>query len=199
MNKSESNQLLPLYPGIISFGVTFIRIILAFSCIPLLEIRYFKFLITGVIVIIMVLDQYDGKMFKLSSLSAIPFWRKMRRILDSCGDRICIQLVCIPLLFTDFKFIFPYLIICFKEAMTSIICIKEFRRGVIVYPSKISKISTIFVGLTAIAMAYNSVVFTGLTSAILLLTGIQSCLSYQDIIKKLNAGGLTEGKDFEHI
>ncbi len=199
MNELELNRSLPLYPGIISFGITFLRIILALLCIPFLGIKSFEFVVAGIIVAIMVFDHYDGKLFKLSSLNDIPYCRKIRRIFDSCGDRICIQIVCISLLSVNSRFILPYLIICLKEALTSIICIKAFKCGKIIYPSRVSKISTIFVGLTTISGIYNNILFIGIASISLVLTGVLSCLSYKDLINRLNAGKLAEGIEFEKI
>ncbi len=199
MKELERNDFLPLYPGIISFGVTFIRICLAFLCVPLLKLEHSEFFTVSAIIAIMVFDHYDGQLFKLSSLNEISFWRKMRRILDSCGDRVCIQIVCIPLLFINTHFVLPYLIICVKEILSSAVCILEFRRGLILYPRRISKISTVFVGLTTISTIFNSIFFIAITSAILFLTGILSHISYQKLIGKLNKGLLVEGTDFEYI
>lgn len=199
MNKLETNKPLPLYLGIISFGVTFVRIILAFLCIPLLGTKSSEFLVTSLIIIIMVFDHYDGKLFKLSSLNEIPVWRRMRRVFDSCGDRICIQFVCIPLLFAHPGFFLSYLVICLKESLTSIICIKEFKQGQIIYPSKISKVSTVFIGLTAISGIFDNTFLIGIVTVILAFTGLLSCLSYRNLIKKMNAGELTEGIGFEFI
>lgn len=199
MNELERNDFLPLYPGIISFGITFVRIGLAFLCVPLLRVDHSEFFIVSAIIAIMVFDHYDGKLFKLSSLYEISFWRKWRRILDSCGDRVCIQIVCIPLLFINTHFVLSYLIICFKEILTSTICVLEFRQGIIVYPGRVSKISTVFIGLTAISAIFNSEIFVTITSVILFLTGIMSFISYQRLVGKLNKGLLVEGIDFESI
>lgn len=199
MNELEKDYFSPLYPGIISFGITFVRISLAFLCVPLLRLEHSEFFIVSAIIAIMVFDHYDGKLFKLSSLNEVSFWRKLRRIFDSCGDRACIQIVCIPLLFINRHFVLPYLIICFKEILTSAICVLEFRRGIIIYPGKVSKISTIFVGLTTISAIFNSMFFVIITSIILFFTGIMSYISYQKLIEKLNKGLLVEGIDFESI
>lgn len=199
MNKSAEAVKPTVYPGILSFGITCIRIVLAFVTLFLWEIDTSTLWISWIVCMIMIFDHYDGKLFRASALNTNPFWRKQRRILDSCGDRICIQLVCIPLLFLNSKFFVPYIIICFKEILASYICICEVRHGHIIYPPKIAKLSSICIGLTVISTLFQSTVMMLISSTLLLTLGFISFLAYRKKVTLLYGGHLTEGIDYENI
>lgn len=199
MNKLAKTGSSVVFPGVLSFGITYIRITLAFATLFLWKMDAAVLWISWIVCMIMVFDHYDGKLFRISALNASPFWRKQRRILDSCGDRICIQFVCIPLLFANPKFLVPYAIICLKEILTSYVCICEFRNGYIIYPPRIAKLSSICVGLTAIFALFQNAILMSISATLLFILGFISFRAYRKKIALLSDGCLIEGEDYEYI
>ncbi len=188
---------LPVYTGIIGLGMTFFRIILAFLCIPLIHNGHSDMIVAFLVGIIVVFDYYDGKLFRNSLFNESVKWRSARRIIDSCADRLSIQLVCIPIFLAHSDFIFPYLVICFKEIITSTVCLKSFFRGYIIYPSNISRISTVLVGLTVISQLLFGGVVTIIISLMLFIGGVLSFHKYTMSVSLYNRGLLQEGKEYE--
>lgn len=197
-NISQSKSL-PTYPGVIGLGMTFFRIVIALFCIPLVLLAEMDETVALSIAMIVLLDYYDGKFFRKSSLNHSEKWRRIRRVIDSCGDRLCIQAVCIPLLVVQPLFLYPYIVICTKEILTSTVCLRSFFQGLIIYPSTVSRISTALVGVTVISQLLCNVQITFLCSTILLLSGILSLYQYIRKINQYNNGMLMEGRDYERV
>lgn len=195
---SQSKRL-PIYTGVIGLAMTFFRIMLAILCIPVILVANANGIVAMVVAMIILFDYYDGKLFRKSSLNTIEKWRSVRRVLDSCGDRFCIQAVCIPLLWSQPHFLYPYVVICIKEVLTSTVCFRSFLRGVIIYPSNISRLSTAFVGVTVIVHLLSDVRITFVCTTILLCSGVLSFGQYIKKVEQYNRGELLEGTDYEFV
>lgn len=189
----------PVYLGVIGLCMTLLRLVLAFLCIPFIMTLETDWLVAILVLAIVFFDYYDGKMFRKSSLNANEKWRSARRILDSSVDRLSIQIVCIPLFIVHPSFLIPYLVICFKEITTSTICIQSYLRGYILYPSNISRLATVFVGITVIAQLLFGEAATLMCSIILLLGGLLSLRHYIIATQQFEKGLLAEGKEYEWV
>ena len=199
MNGVTNVKNLPVYTGVIGLSMTVFRILLAFFCVHFIFSGGSHLLISTLVLTIIVFDYYDGRLFRKSIFNENENWRSFRRILDSCADRISIQVVCIPLLIMNHDFWVPYLAICFKEIMTSTICLKSYFNGYIIYPSTVSRISTILVGLTAISYLLLGYKVSLILSFLLLMGGIWSLFNYLKLISMYKKGMLTEGKGYERV
>lgn len=137
--------------GIVSLGITAIRVILAiFSAISIIDIQEPMKMLVFLIICIMLLDQLDGVLFNKSNLNNIYKWKFRRRVFDSCSDRLCIQLFCLPILITDNSFFLPYLAILIKEILTSSVCIKAYCDGILLTSNIMGKLSSVLVGLIVV-------------------------------------------------
>ena len=197
MNSLSNSKCFPVSVGFIGLAMTFFRVILSVFSIPLILEQDSKGLLSVIILVIMTFDYFDGKLFRRSLLNERPVWRKTRRIVDSCGDRICIQAVCIPLVIVQPSFLVPYIIICFKEFLSSVTCIQEFVRGFIIYPSKMARLSTVCVGIEVIAFLLCNIYITFAVSLILLFCGVVSFHEYRKNSVLCKKGVLVEGEDYE--
>lgn len=186
MNHIKFNSIFFPLCAIFSFGITFFRLFISFiSFLFLLKNKniYSHFLIYTII-LIMILDQIDGKIFKKSILNDSAFWKNHRRILDSICDRICIQLFCIPILFLQPKFIIIYTIIIWKEMMTSIKCIKAYNNNIILSSNNMGKISSVTVGIVVIMWILHLYFIAYCITPIILITGYISYKNYLNSYKK---------------
>lgn len=199
MNGVTNVKGLPVYTGVVGLSMTVFRILLALFCVPKILSGESHLFIAIMVLAIIVFDYYDGKLFRKSIFNDNKNWRSFRRILDSCGDRFSIQVVCIPLLIINHDFWFPYLAICFKEIMTSVVCLNCYFNGYIIYPSTVSRISTILVGLTAISYLLLGYLASSILGFLLLIGGVWSLVTYRKQISLYKKGKLTEGMGYEKV
>lgn len=199
MDGISNAKQLPVYTGVIGLGMTVFRILLALISVPIILSQKSNLSVAMIVLAIVVLDYYDGKMFRNSSFNESEKWRTIRRILDSCADRMSIQVVCIPLVIAQPNFLFPYIVICIKEIMTSVVCCRSFLDGYIIYPSTMARIATVFVGLTVVTQLIFGGILTYVCALILLFAGMESFRKYLISIKQFKMGMLTEGKGYERL
>ena len=137
--------------GITSIGITVLRIVL--SVIGAISIGHEpaqKPLLLSLIMCVMILDHYDGDFFRRSSLNDYNFFRFFRRIIDSCSDRLCIQLFCVPLIIAEPHFWVPYCAILLKEFLSCSMCIKACIHGIVIESNKFGKLGSIMVGMIVV-------------------------------------------------
>ena len=182
----ERKQL-PVYPAILSFGITIIRIIIsALAASTISSSMNNTLLIAAQIISVVFLDQFDGVLFRRSSLSRVDLWCRRRRIFDACSDRICIQIVFFALVVRDTSLIPYYLVITAKELLTANTCVTSFlRTRKLLSPPLISKISTACIGLIAISCLYEHHVLSILLAMIIIFTGIVSMLQYRKQVQDI--------------
>lgn len=181
LSTSRSNKSILL--GILSLSITGLRIIMAIFSAYLLE-NNIPIQSSIFVFAIMMLDHFDGQIFKKSRLNMYEKWRKIRRIFDSCADRVVIQIVCLTLLAINPAFITCFFCIIFKELLTSILCISYFHKGILLNPPKIAKISTIAIGLLAISNILDlPYAISAFLCLLVLLTGIRSAQKYRENIE----------------
>lgn len=139
--------------AVASFGITFLRLFIAvYIGLNVLTSQIsFKFAAGVGILLIMLLDYYDGSLFDKSQLNKIKEWRVNRRILDGTVDRLVIQIVCLSILFIDLSFIWVYLFVLIRELLVSSFVSNQFKKKVLLYPGVIAKIACTFVGITVIS------------------------------------------------
>ena len=92
--------------GIISFIITFFRLILAFfaSYIILNSFVNNTLIVCLIILLIMFLDQFDGMIFRKSKMNLSNELTIIRRVFDSVCDRVCIFSICLSLLIDSYDF-----------------------------------------------------------------------------------------------
>ena len=145
---SKSDKILSL----ISFGMIFIRlVIISYLGFFILTFGVDNiFTITSMILANVVLDYYDGELFKKTSLYSISKWRVKRRLLDSLVDRLVIQISCISLLIIDLNFLPIYLFILLREIAVSGYCSIKIFQGYLLYPHVTAKLAGVFTAITFI-------------------------------------------------
>ncbi|MFI5251283.1 MAG: hypothetical protein ACHQQQ_02530 [Bacteroidota bacterium] len=171
--------------GVVSYGATLIRlgIAAAVAVIIIGDVNWNKVVVSLGIVLVMVLDYLDGILFSRSVMNNDKSWRIRRRIVDSVIDRIVIQAVCIPLVLIYNSFQPFFLIILAREVFMSTFLTRVFARNILIYPSKVSRLSMIMIGITVIAYAlnYSNVAVLAAT----LMIGF-SLISFQEYKKRLS-------------
>lgn len=171
--------------AIASFGITAIRLsLIAFTAIIILTINpsYREIAVISIIVI-MLFDYLDGKIFKLSAINNIGYWRIRRRLFDSFADRAITHIGSISLLLIDSNFLWLYLIILTRDIVISGYCSYQFKKGYLIYPKKMAKISALLIGISII-IYFSGYLFLGIIFSILLIS--TSYLSLLEYIKSLN-------------
>lgn len=170
--------------GTISFIMTFCRLIFAFIAFFLIFLHHWEIIIFLVIMII-IFDQFDGVIFRISSLKNNKIWAYRRRIIDSIIDRLCIHIICIGLIIIEQKFLPIYIAIFIKEFLTSYPCIKAFLNNELLQPSIYSKISTVAVGLLVITFILQKLIILQWLNYIIfilvfvtLFFGVIACIKY---------------------
>ena len=143
--------------GIISFIITFFRLILAFfaSYIILNSFVNNTLIVCLIILLIMFLDQFDGMIFRKSKMNLSNELTIIRRVFDSVCDRVCIFSICLSLLIDSYDFFNIFIVIIIKEILTSYPCIKSFFNKELLLPKTFSKISTIGIGVLVLVYVLN--------------------------------------------
>lgn len=103
------------------------------------------------IIVIMVLDFFDGESFRKTHYNEIKHNRVQFRMLDSSIDRFVIHFGSIGLLFNDSNYIYFYLPILIREIILSGYSILHYYKGYLFYPKVKAKIAAIFVGLSILS------------------------------------------------
>jgi len=189
--------------SIASFGMTFVRLGLALYTGGLILaglLSVYKPTIIGIILLIMILDYYDGKLFSKSYLQDIAHWRIKRRLLDSISDRMIIQIGCLSLLMIDTSFVIFYLAILSREVLTGGYTALMYKKGILIYPKRIAKIAAVLVGLTVIVYLTFDTTATAIVTVAMLLLSFFAFKEYQNSFKEYHdcempyrtSGGIVE-------
>lgn len=188
--------------AIASYGITFVRLLIAvFAAISILREENNWFAIAS-IVLVMVLDCFDGFTFDRSQLSALKKWRINRRIADSVSDRVVIQIVCISVLVQNPAFLWPYLLILGRELAISSYVSKYFAKGILVYPRAISKMACAMVGGSVIAFLILPVFLSAITTGVMVTWSVFALIDYVRRVQTHNASTprrLEASRDLEEI
>ncbi|MFN0138604.1 MAG: CDP-alcohol phosphatidyltransferase family protein [Pyrinomonadaceae bacterium] len=182
---------------ITSFGFTALRIGVAISvgvAFLFVGVEQSKvFAVLGALVII-AFDYFDGKFFNASPVAEEKSWRILRRKTDSVADRLVIQLVCIPLLVTDFSFIWVYSAILLREVVISGYNVSLYKRGILVYPKAVAKIACAFVGLSGISYLLLSPLPTFFVTAAMMVLSGYALMEYK---KRVPDAGLVLSEKYD--
>lgn len=179
---SRKSKAIAVYPAVLSFGITLLRCFIALLVFSAIASEPYSSVMKNSIYIflIMILDQLDGDLFRISSLNNQGYWRRRRRLIDSCADRFCIQIVCLPLVFGNPDFLYLYLAITFKEIMNSIPCISAFVKfRALLRPRFFSKLSTVLVGLVVIVYINGFPTLAHVLTFAMMLCSFISIMDYQ--------------------
>jgi phosphatidylglycerophosphate synthase len=178
-----------------SFGATILRLILALYvglglvlCLP-----GSRMLAVAGILLIMILDHYDGVLFKRSLLSSDAHWRVRRRILDSAADRVVVQLVSLAVVASDRSFLPFYFCIVFRELVLSSYVTRVFLKGILAYPGRVAKVSAVTIGLLVSAHIVGSVVVEIFTLALMLVTSVMALSEYGKSVDTFVQGAPSSG------
>lgn len=183
MKAIESDTNYNLTYAITSFGLTFTRLFIAFYvAITAIADHMNYFGISICILLIMVLDYYDGELFKKSLLNDVKQWRVTRRIFDGTVDRVVIQIVCLAVLFLDHSFVWVYTAILIREVLISSYVSDKFKKKVLLYPGSIAKISCVLIGTSVISfLLLSNSVLTLIVTFIMVITSILVFSDYRNL------------------
>lgn len=178
---------LPESIGFVSIGITGIRIVMASIGATIILFDYVKdIFLVFLIISIIILDQFDGVLFRKSKLNEIETWRLKRRIFDSFGDRLCVQLFVVPILIVDNEFLIIFLIVLIKEVLNSSICVKGYVMGIKFESNNIGKLSSIMIGLSVIMWLIEFKNVAYIFAFVTFFTGVVSMHQYSDKLYKKN-------------
>ncbi len=177
-----NNTYLDISFVIISFSMTFIRIILVLyaSLLIMTSISETKYQICFLILLVMLFDYYDGLFFKKSQMNEIKTLRIKRRLFDSFADRFIIHIGSLSLLIMDINFLPVYAAILIRELLISGYCVVRYKQQFLIYPKKIAKLGSFFVGLTVIAHLILGLSLIILTTSIMLTISLFALLEYHN-------------------
>lgn len=135
-----------------SYFLVFLRLCMIFlsSYLVLDDLYLHKILISVLILVIIVVDYFDGVTFRSSSYAENLDNRIAFRTLDSVADRIIIQVGALSLLIADYKFLPFYSLILLREIIISGYCSHKYFRKILLYPSLISKVATSLIAISII-------------------------------------------------
>jgi len=173
--------------SIASFGITFVRLglIIYTSGLILTGLAAHKPIIIGMILLIMMLDYYDGKLFNKSYLQDIAHWRIKRRLLDSISDRMVIQIGCLSLLLIDPSFLIFYLAILAREVLNCGYPAWMYqKKGILIYPKRIARVTGLLVGLTVIGYLTFGITATAVVTVTMLLMSFFAFKECQNSFKE---------------
>jgi phosphatidylglycerophosphate synthase len=172
---------------ITSYGITFIRLLIAFfGGVMILRGDDVKFGVAS-IALVMAFDYFDGATFNRTTFSTIKEWRMNRRVLDSVFDRLVIQIVCIPLLISNSSFVWLYLLILSRELAISGYISKQFTQGLLVYPRLLAKIACATVGITVISFLAFPFSVTFISAGMMIALSVSALIDYIHRVGSFNA------------
>lgn len=170
-----------------SYGITFIRLLVALiGAISILR-HHDRWILIVSILLVMMLDYFDGVTFDRSNFSALKEWRVNRRIADSVCDRLVIQIICIPLLMENPSFGWLYIVILLRELAISSFVSSQFAQKLLVYPGTIAKIACATVGLSVIAFVVLPIVVTAAAAAVMVSLSVFALLDYYRRVRHYKA------------
>jgi len=160
-----------------SYGITLVRLLIAgFGALTIWR-GEFTLAVSSVILVI-VLDYFDGATFEKSCFSTFKEWRIKRRIADSVSDRIVIQVICIPLLIKSPSFLYFFLLILGRELSISGYVAHEFSKGLLLYPRNVAKLACAMIGITVISFMTLPLGFTLLVAVTMLILSTCALFNY---------------------
>lgn len=187
------------FVGIASFGATIVRLILSIvaSMFIVLAVQGFQHLATGIIILIIAVDYYDGILFRNSVMNNVKSWRIRRRLFDSMSDRLIIQIGCLSVLFTDPHFAPIYIVITARELIFTGYWNWAFHfRRTLIEPKGIAKAAAACIGLVVIAYLETSTKIVGITMLIMIA---MSFMSFRNYVTRFNARGRHDDSDILEI
>lgn len=146
---------------------------------------------------VVICDYYDGVIFRKTHYSGIPSFRSVRRVLDSSIDRVSVQIVSVSVLLSDPEYLPIFLIILFREIMVCIPCVGAYRKGIVIYPKLLSKISTASVAVIGSAYIVGCSSVSIALALPVVLMGCMSFLQYRHTKLEIDLGQASEGIDYE--
>lgn len=187
------------FVGIVSFGATIIRLIMSIvaSMLIVLAAQGFQHLATGIIILIIAVDYYDGILFRKSVMNNVKSWRIRRRLFDSMSDRLIIQIGCLSVLFTDPHFAPIYIVITVRELVFTGYWNWAFHfRKTLIEPKGIAKAAAASIGLIVIAYLETSTRIAGIATLLMIA---MSFLSFRNYVTRFNSRGRHDDSDILEI
>ncbi len=168
-----------------SFLMTILRLVMVTCTGIAILTRYpfFKEITISCILLVMVLDIYDGILFNKSLMAEEKYWRIKRRLFDSFADRIIVQIGCISLLMIDKAFFLFYLVILAREIIVSGYCVSVYKKNILIYPKKVAKLAAFMVAATIIIYLTTNFFVTSCTATIMFLLGLAARNEYKNSLK----------------
>lgn len=149
------------------------------------------------VVAFVALDELDGTLFRRSARSMVGSSRAIRRALDSIVDRLSVQLVSLSVLAADFSYLPLFVAVLAREVAVCVPCIRACWRGLVIYPNRVSKISTVSVACVGIAYILGAPSLAYVFAVPMLASAVFAVRDYCTRLDAIDRGEGRLGVDYE--